>query len=278
MWRDLTVFLSGRWDHVETTSYDAARVGTDTTDEAFSGRIGVSYDLGNGLAPYANLATSFSPNIGLVYEPVSAATGTPAKPTTALQKEVGLKYAIPGTNSLLSAALFDIEQEDGVVFDASTGINRQVQRDLRSQGVEVEAVTSFENGLGIIANWTHLRMKIEEGAAGTADNELSATPNDVASVWVHYAPPSGALKGFGFGAGVRYIGDSWGDDANTFRNEDRVFVDLALSYDLGELGVEGAQAQLNVRNLFDSTDQTCSAGYCYFDEGMNATLALRYRF
>ncbi|WP_339950436.1 TonB-dependent siderophore receptor [uncultured Albimonas sp.] len=278
VWRDLTVFLSGRWDHVETTSYDAARVGTDTTDEAFSGRIGVSYDLGNGLAPYANLATSFSPNIGLVYEPVSAATGTPAKPTTALQKEVGLKYAIPGTNSLLSAALFDIEQEDGVVFDASTGINRQVQRDLRSQGVEVEAVTSFENGLGIIANWTHLRMKIEEGAAGTADNELSATPNDVASVWVHYAPPSGALKGFGFGAGVRYIGDSWGDDANTFRNEDRVFVDLALSYDLGELGVEGAQAQLNVRNLFDSTDQTCSAGYCYFDEGMNATLALRYRF
>ena len=35
---------------------------------------------------------------------------------------------------------------------------------------------------------------------------------------------------------------------------------------------------LNVRNLFDSTDQTCSAGNCYWDEGMNATLALRYRF
>jgi len=161
VWRDLTVFVSGRWDHVETTSYDAAQVGTDTTDEAFSGRIGVSYDLGNGLTPYANLATSFSPNIGLVYEPATAAVGTPAKPTTALQKEVGLKYAIPGTNSLLSAALFDIEQEDGIAYDLSTGVNRQVQLDLRSQGIEFEAVANFDNGLGVIASYTHLRMTIE---------------------------------------------------------------------------------------------------------------------
>ncbi|MDF2235518.1 TonB-dependent siderophore receptor [Albimonas sp. CAU 1670] len=277
-WRDLTVFLSGRWDHVETTSIAATRAETDATDEALSGRIGVSYDLGNGLAPYANLATSFSPNIGLVYEPVTAAAGAPARPTTALQKEVGIKYAIPGTNSLLSTALFDIAQEDGVVFDASTGVNRQVQRDLRSQGVEFEAVSSFDNGLSLIASWTHLRMKIEKGAAGTAGNELSATPNDVANLWVHYAPPSGALKGFGFGAGLRYVGESWGDDANSFRNDDRVYVDLAVSYDLGRLGIEGAQAQLNVRNLFDATDQTCSAGYCYWDEGLSATLALRHRF
>lgn len=278
VWRDLTVFLSGRWDHVETGSTDAAGLRTDTTDEAFSGRIGVSYEVGYGLAPFANLSTSFSPNIGLVYAPAASAVGTPAKPTTALQKEIGIKYAIPGTDSLVTASVFDISQENGVVFDTSTGINRQVQRDLRSQGFEMEAVSNFDNGLSVIASWTHLRMSIRKGAAGTAGNELSATPNDVASLWAHYAPRSGLLEGFGIGAGIRYVGDSWGDDANSIRNAERMFVDAALSYDLGQVGIEGAQVQLNVRNLFDQADQTCASGFCYWDEGLNATLALRYRF
>ena len=165
-----------------------------------------------------------------------------------------------------------------MVFDTSTGINRQVQRDLRSQGFEMEAVSNFDNGLSVIASWTHLRMSIRKGAAGTAGNELSATPNDVASLWAHYAPRSGLLEGFGIGAGIRYVGDSWGDDANSIRNAERMFVDAALSYDLGQVGIEGAQVQLNVRNLFDQADQTCASGFCYWDEGLNATLALRYRF
>jgi len=78
--------------------------------------------------------------------------------------------------------------------------------------------------------------------------------------------------------GLRYVGESWGDDTNTIRNDDRIFVDAALSYDFAEAGYPGLTLQANVKNLFDKTEQTCTAGYCYRDEGRTATVSMGYRF
>ncbi|WP_244421472.1 TonB-dependent receptor domain-containing protein [Allomesorhizobium alhagi] len=287
---DLTLFASGRYDWVDTDSVDTAFVETNQKDEAFSYRLGASYRTEWGIIPYANYSTSFSPNIGLVYDDPSnpADLGRAARPTIATQMEAGIKYEIPDTNAVVSAAVFDIDQEDGVVFDTSTGVNRQRQLDLNSRGFELEANASFDNGFSLIASYTHLRVKIEKGAdidigngpQSTDGKELSATPNDIFSLWGHYNFESGALEGLGIGAGVRYVGTSFGDDLNTFENEDRVFVDAALSYDFGRKNpnLEGLMLQVNAKNLFDERKQNCSAGYCYFDEGLNATASLRYRF
>ncbi|AFK52263.1 TonB-dependent siderophore receptor [Tistrella mobilis] len=273
-----TVFASGRYDRVDTRVVAADRSSSDQDDQAFSGRLGVSYAFENGLTPYANVSSSFSPNIGLVYDDPYTGTGRAAEPTRALQKEIGVKYQIPGTNSLLSAALFDIDQEDGVVFDATTGVNRQRQLDMNSRGIELEAVVSLDDGWSLVAAYTHQRVKIEKGIVGAEGKELSATPNDIASLWVHYDIAGGALDGLGLGAGLRYFGKSWGDDVNSFKNDDRAFLDAAISYNLASLGQPGAEIQLNARNLFDSDDQSCSAGYCYRDEGRVVTTSLRYRF
>ena len=198
----------------------------------------------------------------------------------ATQKEVGVKYEVPDTNAVISAALFDIDQEDGVVFDASTGINKQRQLDLNSRGFEIEANASFDNGFGLIASYTHLRMKIERGAEGTVGNELSATPNNTLALWGHYQFDNGALAGVGLGAGVRYASSSYGDDQNSFENAARTFVDAALSYDFGyrRPELEGVMLQINAKNLFDNQETICSAGYCYKDEGRSVFGSLRYRF
>ncbi|MFU1479214.1 TonB-dependent receptor domain-containing protein [Roseovarius sp. C7] len=97
-------------------------------------------------------------------------------------------------------------------------------------------------------------------------------------MWAFYEPETGPLKGWGFGGGLRYVGASWGDDENTFRDKDSLFTDLAVSYDFAALGREGLALQLNVKNLFDETGQTCSAGTCYRYEGRTATASLNYRF
>ncbi|MFU1479215.1 TonB-dependent siderophore receptor [Roseovarius sp. C7] len=157
-----TVFLSGRYDWVETDAYDAARTLTRTTDEAFSGRIGASYEIRDGLMVFANLSSSFSPNVGRVFDDVTTTVSRPAEPTKALQKEIGLKYQIPGTESLITATLFDIEQEDGIAFDTSTGVNKQRQLDLRSRGFEIEGQANLGNGLRLKAAYTYLDMEIEK--------------------------------------------------------------------------------------------------------------------
>ncbi|MBR9894483.1 TonB-dependent siderophore receptor [bacterium] len=282
---DWTVFLSGRYDWVETTTFDAAKNGTDKSDEGFSGRIGVSYAVNDDLSLFANLSSSFVPTTGLVFDGADAPnSGRPGDPTRGVQKEIGFKYQLPNTESLITASLFDIQQEDGVVFQTvdSTefgGLNQvQVPYDLRSRGLELEGQFNFENDLRMTAAYTYLDMEIERGASGTEGNQLSATPEHTASLWAFYEPSAGALEGWGFGGGLRYVGESWGDDANSFRNDDLFFADLSLSYDFGQLGFDGLGLQVNVKNVFDNTDQTCSAGNCYRIEGRTATASIAYRF
>ena len=273
-----TIFASGRYDWVDTTARDATGTRTATSDEAFSGRFGVAYEFANGVTPFANYSTSFSPNVGRVFDDVTSTVSRAAEPTRAEQAEIGVKYVIPGTDSLITASLFDILQEDGVVFDTSTGVNKQRQLDLHSQGFEIEAQANLTEALRVTGSFTQLNVEIEKGAAGTNGNDLSAIPETSASLWAFYEPRAGALKGIGIGGGLRYVGPSWGDDQNTFRNSEKLFADVSFTYDLARHGVKGMIVQANIKNLFDEDGQTCSAGTCYRYEGRTATLGLRHRF
>ena len=170
-----------------------------------------------------------------------------ANPTIARQTEIGVKQELSELNATVSAAVFNIDQQDGVVFDASTGVNKQRQLDLNSRGFELEANGSLDNGWSWIASYTYLRMKIVDGAAGTNGNELSATPNHVVSLWGHYKVEDGAFAGWGLGSGVRYLSSSYGDDQNSFKNKARAFVDAAVSYDFSaldkDMGMGGAELE-----------------------------------
>ena len=279
-WDNFTLFGSGRYDWVDSTTTDTAFIQTKQKDSAFSGRVGLAYRTEWGIIPYVNYSTSFSPNIGFVYDDVMGDDKRVADPTIGRQKEIGVKYEIPGYNAVISAALFDIDQKDGIVLDAASGINKQRQLDLNSRGFEVEANATLDNGIGIIASYTHLRVKIEEGAEGTNGNELSGTPNDVFSLWGNYRIENGALAGLGLGSGVRYVSSSYGDDQNSFKNDARVMVDAAVSYDFGYRNpkLDGVLLQVNAKNIFDNRDPVCTAGYCYQQEGRQIFGSLRYRF
>jgi iron complex outermembrane receptor protein len=110
--------------------------------------------------------------------------------------------------------------------------------------------------------------------------EFSSTPNHIVSLWGHYDFQDGAMEGLGLGAGVRYVGESYGDDLNSFKNDDRFFVDAALSYDFGALNpdMEGLMLQVNAKNLLDERKPVCTVGNCYWDEGRSVFGSLRYRF
>ncbi|MBB5704355.1 iron complex outermembrane receptor protein [Ochrobactrum daejeonense] len=279
-WDDFILFGSGRYDWVDTRTTDTSFIETRQKDSGFSGRVGLAYRTEWGIIPYVNYSTSFSPNIGFVYDDVMSDDKHVANPTIGRQKEIGVKYEIPGYNAVISAAFFDIDQKDGIVLDASSGINKQRQLDLNSRGFELEANATLDNGIGLIASYTHLRVKIEDGASGTVGNELSGTPNDVFSIWGNYKIENGALAGLGLGSGIRYVSSSYGDDQNSFKNDSRVMVDAAVSYDFGYRNpkLDGVLLQINAKNIFDNRDPVCTAGYCYQQEGRQVFGSLRYRF
>lgn len=280
----LTFTLGGRYDWVstDTDNTDLASGALSTinqSDRAFTWRAGVTYETEWGITPYASYSTAFSPNAG-----VNLATGNPFKPTESEQQEVGVKYLLPDSNTLLTAALFNIDQTNGLYYEVvdlpSGPANIQVQRGkLRSRGLELEASTSLDNGLSLIASYTYTQAKIIDGPAGTVNNDVSSVPRHMASLWAHYTmPEDGALAGLGFGAGVRFTGESYGNDANSMKNKARAFVDASIDYDFAAIDKDfaGLKLQVNATNLFDRQDAVCSAGFCYRDQGRTIIGSLKY--
>ncbi|NVP56557.1 TonB-dependent siderophore receptor [Mycoplana rhizolycopersici] len=279
-----TLTLGGRYDWVSTDTDSTDLLGgtvttLDQSDRAFSKRVGLTYEFDFGLAPYASYSTAFAPNAGFNQE-----TDAPFKPTESEQEEVGVKYLLPNSNTMLSAALFNIDQENGLyytVVDLPTGpANVQVQRGkLRSRGLELEANTSLDNGLSLTASYTYTAMKIIEGPEATIDNDVSSVPRHQAALWAFYTMPEDtALDGLGVGGGARFIGSSYGNDENTMENGSRVLFDAALRYDFGALDkkMEGLALQVNATNIFDRRDPVCSAGFCYKDQGRTVIGSLKY--
>jgi iron complex outermembrane receptor protein len=271
--------LGGRHDWVNTdtdTDGDALK----QSDAAWSGRAGLSYLFDSGFAPYVAYGTGFVANSG-----TDLITGKPFAATTSESKEVGLKYFVPGYNASITSAVFDIQQTNGL-RDQCADINGveqcgAVQKGvLRSRGFEIEGTTTLDNGLSLLVAYSYIDMRIEDDVDGTRGNVLSSTPFNTLSFWGDYTLQSGPAVGLGFGLGVRYIGSSFGDDANTYTNSGHTLFDAALHYDLAKFDprFSGARLQVNANNIFDTQDDVCSSDYCYLDQGRTVIGSLRYRW
>lgn len=265
--------LGGRYDWLEQEAFNQLSVSTSAQDDhKLSGRAGLAYLFDNGISPYVSYSTSFSPVIG------NSFSGDAFSPSEGEQEEIGVKYAPSEVNLAINAALFRIRQTNVLASDPNNP-NFQIQRgEVESKGLELEATTSLMAGLNLTAAYTYLDLEITAG--DNEGNDPSGIPAHQFSIWSDYTVQSGAAEGLGFGAGVRYLGESFGDDTNTFRNDSRILVDASLSYDFGKANpkLEGVSAQINAKNLFDKRADSCQAGYCYRDEGRNVIGSLRYRF
>lgn len=275
-----TLTLGGRSDWVSTkTDSTDLSVATTTSaqqdEHAYSGRVGLSYKTPFGLVPYASISTAFSPNIGR-----NRTTESPFKSTTSVQQEIGVKYLLPNTNIMLTAALFNVDQKNGLFYEVINGVNTQVQRGkLRSRGVELEAVASLENGLSFAVSYTYTDLKILEGPSDTIGKYVSSVPFHTASIWTNYKlPTNSTFYGLSGGAGIRFIGASYGDDENTLKNSARAVLDAALRFDFAAIDpkYKGVSLQVNATNIFNRRDTTCTSGYCYLDPGRTVIGSLKY--
>ncbi|MGU3401163.1 TonB-dependent siderophore receptor [Brucellaceae bacterium D45D] len=245
------------------------------SDEATSYRAGLLYLFDNGLAPYASYSTSFEPVIGV------DASGAPFIPSKAQQYEVGLKYQPAGLDALFTFSAFDIRQKNALVPD-TIGFSVQ-EGEIRSRGLEFEARGNLTTSLELIAAFTLLDTKVTEAAvAANIDKRPQAVPDYYSSVWANYTFLGGALEGLSVGGGLRFVGSSYADNANTVKADGYTLVDAALRYDFGAKTPElkGLEATLNVTNLFDKDYySSCSSNfYCQFGNGRQVLAGLNYKW
>ncbi|WP_238253671.1 TonB-dependent siderophore receptor [Methylobacterium bullatum] len=250
-------------------------------DAAFTGRVGLSYLLDGGLAPYISYATSFQPTAG------TDRALQPFAPTKGEQIEGGIKFQPPGTNLLMTGTVFDLTQKNVLTPDQSNFRFNTQTGEARVRGVELEVKASLTESLDLIASYAAMTSEITKANANATGasfigNELPFVPQHQASAWLDYTVRTGDWAGLGLGAGVRYIGASVGDNANLYHIPVVTLVDATVRYDFGYRypALKGVDLAVNATNLFDKTYvSTCIAATgCFYGNRQTVLATLRYRW
>lgn len=232
----------------------------DQDDHKLTGRAGLSYLFDGGIAPYVSYATSF--------DPIVSSAGADFKPSEGEQWEAGIKYQPEGWNGFFSAAVYDLKQTN--VLRTVAGVSEQIG-EVHVRGLELEGVVSLTEGLDLRAAYTYADAKIGEG--NDNGKRVENVPRNAASLWVNYTfQEDTALEGLGVGGGVRYVGQRYGNSANTFDLDGVTLFDAALTY-----RKENWKGSLNFQNIGDEKYvASCSSFGCYYGDGRTVIGKLSY--
>lgn len=245
---------------------------TSANNGAFSGRVGLSYLFDNGLTPYVSYSSSFNVVPGFTQSSVTVDTDygplpisyalLPLKPETGEQYEVGLKYQPNTGKSYIQTSLYQLTKQNAVSFDTTDPMQQAYYQtgEIQVRGFEVDGAVDFENGFKLLAAYTYLHAEVTAdippaGEPSIVGNTPERVPAHLASAWLDYTFQDGTLKGFGLGAGVRYVGSTWGDRENTIYVPSYTLVDAAVRY-----AKDSWLFSVTAKNLFDNAYVgTCSS-------------------
>ncbi|MDX5630040.1 MULTISPECIES: TonB-dependent siderophore receptor [unclassified Brenneria] len=275
-WNNWNLLLSGRQDWAEVRTYNHLTSSQDQqNDHKLTGRAGLLYAFDNGISPYISASTSFEPVLQR-----NTNSSRSFDPTTGRQYEVGVKYQPRDSETMMSVALYDLQQTNLLTRENSLVDYKQIGK-VGSRGVETELRSKLTDELSVIATYSYTDAKTKRTeVAGTEGKKLARVPAHLASLWGNYEFQSGRLAGLSAGVGARYVGSSYGDTKNSFKVPSVNLYDAMLGYDLGKAApqLKGASIQVNVNNLFDKdyVASCASTTSCFYGIGRTTTLTVNY--
>ncbi|MEG6656803.1 TonB-dependent siderophore receptor, partial [Pseudomonas aeruginosa] len=167
--------LGGRedWVHAGATFYNQNDATNTSRDKKFSGNAALSYIFDNGLAPYLSYAESFQPSTGAD----DIGSNKMFKPTEGKQWELGVKYQPVGSDSLFTAAVYDLRQENVRVTDNVNGTPTTSQAgEVKVTGLELEATSNVTDNLKVIGSYSYADTEVKKGQY--AGNRLQQAPRN----------------------------------------------------------------------------------------------------
>lgn len=231
--------LGGRYDHADTDS------GSDSAvDEAFTPRAGLTYKATEELSFYGSYVESFQP-IGASRSSLISE----AKVQEGTQYEVGAKYQPLGTDMLFTAALFDLTQKNVLQYGSAPTYSQYQIGKINVRGLELEGKVALSDSLNLTAGYSYWDAEIEEDlVAANVGKRPARVPKNMVSLWADYTiPGNGVLGDLNLALGMRYLGPTYADDANTTALASRTLFDAAIRYKVRD----DVTLSINATNLFD---------------------------
>ena len=224
----LKVLGGVRYDYVDYTETDAiVRSSLSFDKTGVSPRVGVVYQPVKPVSLFTSYSQSFLPNTF-----ARLRSGEIVDPEIGVQWEAGIKGEFFGGRLNPSLSVYQITKENVAVADPSdpTETFSIITGEQRSQGVELDVTAEPVDGWDLISSWAYTDAQVTEDTTLPVGNQLLNVPHHQASFWTNYRFQAGALKGFGVGAGVFYVGEREAQLPNTYNVPEYTRFDAAVSY------------------------------------------------
>ena len=239
-------------------------------DEEDSLRAGLLYRFDAGFSPYVSYSESFNPVAQL------DADGNPFQPIRGEQWEAGLKYQPPSFPALITATVFEINEENRL----APGENPAEQVQLGTaeiKGAELEAGVTWPGVLDLLLAYTYLDAFSDAGDnadEGARIKPLAAVADEVAALWMRFHFGSLGLPGLSIGAGLRYT-SAVPDEGETVEVPSTTLFDAMIAYEQ-----RNWRLAVNGTNLEDETViATClERGDCFYGPRRNVVGSLTIHF
>ncbi len=240
----LTVLIGGRFDlanaeHVDQMTGER----TKQDDDAFSPRIGATYEFLSGVVAYSGYSESFLPQ-GWWNKTVS---GEVPKPETGREIEAGFKTELWDGRLTSTLAVFQLTRRNVATGDPTNPGFVLVSGEQRSRGGELDATWKIVPGWELTVATGYTKVEVTKDEDFPVGDRLQMVPDWAFNGWMSYRIQEGALQGLGFGIGGRYLTDQAGDLPNTFELPAYGVMDAAIYFERGRF-----RSQINLSNVLDT--------------------------
>ncbi len=265
----LHVLAGLRWSRLDLTEIQGGT--NDVAEDQLDPRLGVTFDVTDAVSVYAGWATGS--RLSLFFN----GGGTPPKPETSENAEVGVKFADRDLGLSGTIALFTQTRENVPTPDPTTPFSSNQTGEQEAKGVELDLIWEPSPQWSVLATYAYTDAQVgRDTDPATVGDRLPRVPEHAGRVAARYRF-TGTLDGLGIGAGLTAASAAEITLPNSARGDSHVVADAQASYDFGQW-----RLGLSVENLFD---EAYFIPYQYLAQAVvrpgtprSAWLSLGYRF
>ncbi|MFJ3315170.1 TonB-dependent siderophore receptor [Herbaspirillum huttiense] len=240
----------GRWHftgalRLTQLEFQEAEQGTDKTYHHVSPRVGVNYDLLQGLALYAGYATAFRAPFGFIGSSIP-------KPETSRNIELGIKLDDKARKLLGTLAVFEQTRDNVATADPANPLVSIQTGQQRARGFEADMTWEPVRALSLLANYAYTQAVVTQDNTIPVGDTLARVPRHSGRLAFRYRVLDGAAEGLSFGAGITALGRRQLTLPNTVSVPGMATVDAQAAYDFGQYTLQLSGYNLTGRRSYES--------------------------
>jgi iron complex outermembrane receptor protein len=251
-----------RFEH-DYNTYVPGGKSWEASDNAVTPRVGLSYDLTDTVAVYADTARSFKPNTG------ASRQGGGFEPEKGKSYEIGVKWEALDRQLSVDAAIYQIDKRNVLTTDPVDSTFSVAAGEVRSRGLDINVAGNVTPQWRVIGGYAYVDAEVTKDNVLQSGTRLLNIPKNSFSLLNMYEFQDGELKGLGLGVGAKYVDERAGQTANTaFSMGSYAVADLLSYYKVNDK----IRLNLDVKNLFDRDFEEGAFGNVYAYPGEPRTV------